>query len=98
MDDNGELGYISSVSPFVQPKAEPSIDAPDEKTLERLVRVLEGQIKLYHTLDGVKQFDKSLSIKQRFELCDHYVQLLAGLLGSIKNTIEGIKENQNARR
>lgn len=94
MDDDGELNYISSVSPFVAEKEPPSIDAPDERTLEKLVRVMENQIELYHTLEGVKKFNKTLTLEQRYELCDHYVQLLTGLLGTINNTIGAIKERQ----
>lgn len=93
MDDNESLDYVSSVQPFAPEKGAPSIDMADEKALVRLVRVVESQIKLYHTLTGVKQFSKDLTLEQRFELCDHYVQLLASLLLLINNAIEGIKQN-----
>lgn len=96
MDDNDELGYVSSaVSPFEPEEGEPSIDAPDEKTLDGIQRVIDGQIKLFHTIDGVKQFDKALSLEQRFEMCDKYVDLLFSLKKKITNAIEDIRSKQN---
>jgi hypothetical protein len=95
MDDNDELNYISSVSPFVTPKADPSVDAPDESALKRVAVVIENQINLYQTLNGVKQFSTDLSLEQRFELCDHYTSLLVGLLLLVNSSITGIKEQQN---
>lgn len=96
MDDNdSELGYVSSVDPFSPQKADPSVDAPDEKALERLVRVLEGQIALYHTIDGIKLFPKRFSADTRLEMADHYVKLLLSLLQLVNNAIDGVRENQS---
>jgi hypothetical protein len=92
MDDNEGLNYTSSLDAFAPEKDKPSVDVADEKALERLVGVVEGQIELYNTLDGVKQFDKDLPLQMRFELCNHYIQLLYKLLGLINNAIAGIKE------
>ena len=96
IDDNDELGYVSSaVSPFETEKGEPSIDAPDEKTLDGLLRVIDEQIKLFHTIDGVKMFDKALSLEQRFEMCDKYVALLFSHRKKIINAIDDIRSKQN---
>lgn len=95
MDDNdSELDYISSVDPFKAEKNEPSVDAPDEKALERVMRVLEDQIKLYHTISGVKLFPKRFSADTRLEMADHYVKMLVSLSQLVSNAIEGIKEKQ----
>lgn len=93
--ENENLDYVSSVDAFAPEKDKPSVDAPDEKALVRLVRLVDDQIRLYHTISGVKQFDEKLSIEQRFELCDKYTKLLASLSLLITNAIEGIKEKQN---
>jgi hypothetical protein len=95
MDDNdSQLDYVSSVDPFTPEKDDPSVDAPDEKALERVMVVLDAQIRLYHTITGVKQFSDKLTVEQRFELCDQYTKLLGNLVLLINNAIEGIKEKQ----
>ena len=95
-NDNDELGYVSSaVSPFEDEKAEPSIDAPDEKTIDGILRLVDEQIALFHTIDGVKMFDKDLSLKQRFEMCDKYVALLFSHKKKLINAIEDIRSKQN---
>jgi wyosine [tRNA(Phe)-imidazoG37] synthetase (radical SAM superfamily) len=96
MDDNdSELSYVSSVDPFQPETEKPSIDAPDEKALVRINRALEGQIALYHTISGMKQFNTAkFNAEQREALCDQYVQLLASLQQLINNAIDGIKEKQ----
>jgi len=94
MPDEESIDYVSSVLPYAPEKGLPSIDAPDEKALERVADVLSGQIALYHTIDGVKQFDKTLTLEQRFELTDHYVNLLKSLSTLVNNAINDIKENQ----
>lgn len=96
MDDNdSELGYISSVDPFSQERDDPSVDAPDEKALERVMSALESQIKLYHTISGVKLFPKRFSADTRLEMADEYVKLLVSLTQLISNAIEGIREKQS---
>ena len=96
MDDNIELGYISSVDAFAPEKERPSVDAPDEKALKRLVRVVEGQIAVYHTISGMKQFDTNkFNANQREAMCAQYVKLLSSLLQSINNAIDGIREKTN---
>ncbi len=94
MDDEG-LGYVSSVDAFAPEKDAPSIDAADEKALKRLVRVVEGQIKLYHTISGMKQFPKEFNANQREAMCNQYVMLLSSLLQLLTNAIDGVKEKQN---
>ena len=92
MDDNDNYSYISSVDAFAPEKDAPSIDVPDEKALDSVMQVLAKEYELYHTLSGVNRFDKSLPLQMRFELCDHYLQLLLSLSQSINNAIDGIKE------
>jgi hypothetical protein len=91
-DDNENLSYVSSVDPFTPEPTAPSVDVADEKALVQVQKVLESQIKLYHTISGVKQFPKTLSVEQRFELCDHYTQLLGNLTKLINNAVEGVRK------
>jgi len=96
-NDNGsadELDYVSSVSPFTPEKDDPSVDAPDEKALKRVKRVLDEQKKRYHTIDGMKQFDKKFSAEQREELCSQMVSLVNSLLKTVNNAIDGIKDSK----
>ena len=57
MDDENP-GYTSSVDAFAPDKSTPSVDVADEKALVRLVRMVEDQIKLFHTISGMRRFDK----------------------------------------
>lgn len=94
-NDNGsdsELDYVSSVSPFTPEKDDPSVDAPDEKALKRVKRVLDEQKQRYNTIEGMKQFDKKLSADQREELCNQFVSLIDSLLKTVNNAIDNIKE------
>jgi len=95
MDDNESLGYVSSVDPFQAEVDKPSVDAADEKALVRLVRVVDDQIAVYNTLSGVKQFSDKLTLQQRFELCDKYIDLLHSHKQLLINAIDGVKEKQN---
>jgi len=96
MDDNEGLDYVSSVDPFKPEKNDPSVDAPDEKALVRLVRVVDGQIKLYHTISGMKRFDTSkFTAEEREAMCAQFVQLLSSLKQSMNNAIDGVREKQN---
>lgn len=96
MDDSeNSLGYVSSVDPFTPEKDDPSVDAPDEKALERVLRALEGEVQLYHTISGMKRFDtKKFTAEEREALCNQYTQLLGSLMILVNNAIEGIKEKQ----
>ena len=94
-DDNESIGYVSSVDAFEPPKGLPSIDVADEKALVRLVRVVDNQIELYHTISGMKLFkqkDIVLNADQREIMCNHYVELLISLKQIVTNAIDGIKE------
>lgn len=90
--ESEELNYVSSVDPFTPDKSDPSVDAPDERALVTIQRMLTGEIKRYHTISGVKQFDKNLTLEQRFELCDQYTKLLGNLSLLVNNAIDGIKK------
>ena len=90
--DEEALGYVSSVDPFQPEKGKPSVDAADEKALERLMRVVENQIKVYHTISGMKQFPKEFNAEQREAMCTQYVMLLSSLLQLLNNAIDGVKE------
>jgi len=93
-DDNALGSYVSSVEPFAPEKGKPSVDAADEAALKRLMRVVESQIKLYHTISGMKRFDtEKFDAEEREELCSEYVKLLNGLKQLIVNAIDGIKES-----
>jgi adenosyl cobinamide kinase/adenosyl cobinamide phosphate guanylyltransferase len=93
MDDNdSELDYVSSVDPFTPEKDDPSVDAPDEKALVRVQRVLAQQKKRYETIEGMKQFDKKFSADQREELCNQMVTLIDSLSKTVNNAIDNIKE------
>jgi hypothetical protein len=94
MDDDSALGgYVSSVEPFAPEKGKPSVDAADEKALVRLVRAVDSQIKLYHTISGMKQFDvKKFDAEEREAMCAQHVQLLVGLKQLLNNAIDGVKE------
>lgn len=94
MDDSEGLSYVSSVDAFAPEKSAPSVDAPDEKALVRLMRVVDEQIALYHTISGMKQFPDKFNADAREALCNQYVQLLVSLKQSITNAIDGIKEQQ----
>lgn len=96
-NDNDELDYVSSaVSPFEDEKDKPSVDAPDEKTLVAVQRVLDSQIKLYHTISGMKRFDsKKFTADQREEMCEQYTQLLGNLTLLITNAIDEIRSKTN---
>lgn len=92
--DNENLDYISSVDPYQAEKKDPSVDVADEKALRRLVRVVDKQIELYHTISGMKLFDKQdFNANQREAMCAQYVILLSSLKQVITNAIDGIKES-----
>lgn len=92
-DDNESLGYVSSVDAFEPPKGTPSIDVADEKALVRLVRMVEDQINLFHTISGMKRFDrKEFSAEQREVMCAEIVMFLSSFKQSVQNAIDGIKE------
>lgn len=93
-DENENLSYISSVDPFAPEKDEPSVDIADEKALKRILNVLNEQIKLYHTLSGMKQFPIKFNADQREAMCNQYVELLLSLKQLIDNVLDGIKEKQ----
>ena len=96
MDDNEGLGYVSSVDAFAPEKGKPSVDAEDEKAIERLIDVVEGQIKLFHTIFGMKRFSiKEFSAEQREAMCAEHVRLLSSLKQLLTNAIDGIKEKTN---
>lgn len=93
MDDNdSELDYISSVDPFQSEQDDPSVDVADEKALVRVKRVLAEQKKRYHTIEGMKQFDKRFTADQREELCNQLVILIDSLSKTVNNAIYNIKE------
>jgi hypothetical protein len=91
MDDENP-GYTSSVDAFAPDKSTPSVDVADEKALVRLVRVMDSQIKLYHTISGMKRFPEQFNANQREAMCNEYVDLLLSLKQLITNAIDGIKE------
>jgi hypothetical protein len=95
MADSEELDYISSVDPFQAEKNNPSVDVADEKTLVRLMRVVDEQIELYHTISGVNLFPKQFSADVRLEMADHQVKILLGYKSMIDSAINGIKEKAN---
>ena len=93
MDDNESLGYVSSVDAFEPPKGDPSIDAPDEKALVRLVRTVENEIKNFHTISGMRRFPKAeFSAEQREAMCAEMVMILSSFKQTAQNAIDGIKE------
>lgn len=96
-NDNSEnLGYVSSVDPFTPEKGAPSVDAPDERALVQVQKVLDKEIRTYHTISGMKRFDsQKFTAEEREALCDQYTQLLGNLTLLVNNAIEGIKEKQN---
>jgi hypothetical protein len=95
-DDSALGGYVSSVDPYQADQNKPSIDAPDEKTLVGLMRMVEKEIKLFHTISGMKRFDtKKFNADQREAMCNQHVQLLLQFLRKVTNAIDGIKEAQN---
>ena len=98
MNDNDDetLDYISSVDPFTPEKTDPSIDAPDEKALERVSKTLAKQKSLYVTIDGMKLFDvKKFNADQREAMANKFVELVGSLEKTVNNAIQGIKEKQN---
>ncbi len=96
MNDSDELSYVSSVDSFQAEERRPSVDAPDEKAIKRLLSVVDSQIELYHTISGMKRFDaEKFTAEEREALCSEYVQLLSGLKVIVINAIEGIKEARN---
>ena len=97
MNENDELNYVSSIDPYQAEIDKPSVDAKDEKTLEKLVVIVDGQIKLYHTISGMKLFPDKFSADEREAMCNQYVELLTNLRLLITNAIDGIKERQNGR-
>ncbi|HUD10268.1 MAG TPA: hypothetical protein VMR28_01200 [Candidatus Saccharimonadales bacterium] len=90
--DSESLDYVSSVDPYQAEQNKPSVDAADEKTLVGLMRMVDKEVKLFHTISGVKRFSKELSLEQRFELCDQYVTFLTSFKQKIITAIDGIKE------
>lgn len=97
MNDNDEsLDYVSSVDPFMPDREPPSLDAADEKALERIAKALAKQKQLYITIEGMKQFDtKKFNADQREALATKFVELVGSLEKMVNNAIEGIKEKQN---
>lgn len=92
-EDSENLGYVSSVDAFEAPKGVPSIDVADEKALVRLVRMVESQIKLFHTISGMRQFDKQeFTAEQREAMCAQMVMILSSFKQSAQNAIDDIKE------
>jgi hypothetical protein len=63
MNDNDDetLDYTSSVDPFSPEKDDPSVDAPDERALVKLARVLAQEKATYGTIDGMKRFEKTVN-------------------------------------
>lgn len=95
-DNDDELSYVSSVDPFAPEKEPPSIDAADEKALERVATTLAKQKAIYHTMSGMKQFDvKQFNADQREAMCAKFVELIDSLEKTVNNAIQGIKERQN---
>ena len=96
MDDNENLGYTSSVDAFAPDKDKPSVDVADEKALKRLVRAVDKEIALYHTIDGMKLFKDEhivFSADQREAMCNKYVQFLSSFKQIAINAIDGIRES-----
>lgn len=92
-DDNESLGYVSSVDAFEPPKGTPSIDVADEKALVRLVRMVEDQIQLFHTISGMRRFDRrEFTAEQREAMSAEMVMILSSFKQSAQNAIDGIKE------
>jgi hypothetical protein len=90
--DNENLDYVSSVDPYQAAENKPSVDVADEKALVRLVRVVDEQIELYHTISGMRLFPKEFNANQREAMCAQYVVLLSSLKQIVTNAIDGIKE------
>lgn len=97
MNDSDEtLDYVSSVDPFAPESEAPSVDADDEKALERVAKTLSKQKALYVTIDGMKMFDTKLfNADQREAMCAKFVELVSSLEKTVNNAINGIKEKQN---
>lgn len=97
MNDNDEsLDYVSSVDPFTPEKEPPSVDAEDEKALDRVAKTLAAQKLRYQTIEGMKQFDdKKFNADQREAMCGKFVELIGALEKTANNAIHGIKEKQN---
>jgi hypothetical protein len=94
-DNDDELDYVSSVDPFTPEKTDPSVDAPDEKALERVSKILAKQKSLYTTIGGMKQFDvKKFDANQREALATKFVELVESLERTVNNAIKGVKEKQ----
>lgn len=100
MNDNDDetLDYISSVDPFTPEKEPPSIDAADQKSLEKVARVLIDEKEAYTTIGGMKRFDKKFNADQREAMCDEMVKLISTLEGTVNAAIGNVKEKQNGRR
>ena len=100
MNDNDDetLDYVSSVDPFTPEKEPASIDAADEKTLEKVAKLLADEKETYTTIGGMKRFDKKFSADEREALCDEMVKLISTLEGKVNIALGNLKEKQNARR
>lgn len=93
-NDETELDYVSSVDPFT-PEQEPGdIDAPQEKTLDKVSRILSEEKEAYTTIAGMKRFDKKFTADQREAMCDELVKLISTLEGTVNTAIGNIKEKQ----
>lgn len=93
-NDNETLNYISSIDVFTPEKSKPSVDMADEKTLVKIVRVIDEQIAIYHTIDGMRQFKNGytkFNADQREAMCEQYVLLLSSFKQLVTNAIDGIK-------
>lgn len=94
-DNDDELDYVSSVDPFTPEKTDPSVNAPDERVLETLSKILAKQKALYATINGMKQFDqKKFNADQREALATKFVELVESLEKTVNNAIKGVKEKQ----
>jgi len=93
-NDNESLNYVSSVDAFAPEKTAPSVDVADEKALIRVQKALASEIKLYHTISGMKRFPSVFNADQREAMCNHYVELLTSLTQKVNNAIDGIKSTR----
>jgi hypothetical protein len=90
--DNESLGYTSSADAFQPETDKPSIDASDEKALVGLMRMVDSEIKLFHTISGIKLWPKRFSADTRIEMSAEYVKLLRSFKQKVTNAIDNIKE------
>ena len=97
MNEEIQLGYISSASMLVETETVKAEDEADITTLERVLALLRDRQAYYQTIDSLSLADEVLTVTEQLAVNKKVLFHLQELQGLLIATITKVKEKQNGR-